>query len=56
MSEYCGYICYSRAESTHFGLSILPNFSLGVSGHFVLKTLSLIFDEIMCFHSFLTIK
>ena len=49
MSKHSGYMYYSLTESTHFGLRILPNFSLGVSGYFVLKMLSLIFDETYVF-------
>ena len=46
MSQDSQYIHYSQAESTHFGLRILLNFGLGVSGHFFLKILTLKFDEI----------
>ena len=33
MSRYCHYIYFLQAESAHFGLKVLTNFDLKVSGH-----------------------
>ena len=37
MSRYSHYIYFLQEKSTHFGLRILTNFGLGVSGHFERK-------------------